>query len=171
MTWMGLTAIVQPRFHCVFHEIVQVDQDPRPDAPIELQRQLWPGYMLGEMVFKRAGVAVRGGTDHIVRAVAESSTLYSAYERANRPTHDRSRGWGSNSQWRTELRRDYVISDRVYYAVDAKVDRQGPVDDTLTEDEMRELLTHRCFIRAATRHDDRYPYDRQLEAPLVPTSR
>jgi hypothetical protein len=69
----------------------------------------------------------------------------------DRPCQDLSTGWGSNSQWGTDFRRDYVDGDLLRYNVDAKPDRFAPKarDD--------ELLRHRCSVRAPAL-DDAFPY-------------
>lgn len=76
--------------------------------------------------------------------VAERSTLYWAWWRRNRSTHDRSHGWGGNSQWRTDFRRDYRADGQLFYNVDAahRVDRADGED--LPLDDLLELLRYRC---------------------------
>jgi hypothetical protein len=117
--------------------------------------------MLGPLVIARAGV-VAGG---FVKEIAESSTLYWAYYRANRRTEDLSRGWGHNSQWRTALRRDYLLGGIAYYNVDARP-AGPPHDEDLTAAEKLELLRHRCFVRCPKRHDDRFPYGDTYREPV-----
>jgi len=79
-------------------------------------------------------------------------------------------GWGSNSQWRTDFRRDYAIDGTYYYNVDGKWDvrelapREGPGNgeptrNEISEEERIELLTHRCFVRTAKPHNDLWPYN------------
>ncbi|MFD0531918.1 hypothetical protein ACFQ1I_43790 [Kitasatospora arboriphila] len=46
-------------FDPFLHEIVEVEQADDPAAPIEVTEVLWPGLMLGELLFSRAGVRVR----------------------------------------------------------------------------------------------------------------
>jgi hypothetical protein len=151
MESLGLQRIEQGAFHPFFHEVVSIG-----DAFAEV----WPGYMLGPLVIARAGVVATG----FVKEVAEHSTMYWAYRRANRPTEDLSMGWGSNSQWRTSFRRDYLLDGMLYYNVDGRGGRG--IDDDLDAAEKLELLRHRCFVRCRKRHDDRWPYDDTYREPL-----
>ena len=115
--------------------------------------------MLGPLVFRRAGVRVKSGAHHVRKDVAESSTLFWTWSRANRPTLDLSMGWGSNSQWRTSFRRDYIFGDRAFLNVDATP--RPPSDEDLSPELARELLLHRCFVKSvvATPANDLWPYD------------
>jgi hypothetical protein len=118
MLSLGLSEIHHPCFHPFFHEIVEVEQTEDAGEPITLVETVWPGYLLGAMLVSRAGVKVRGGANHILKDVAENSTLYWTFRRRNRPVDDLSHGWGSNSQWRTTFRRDYQTATAFYYNVD-----------------------------------------------------
>lgn len=157
MTGVGLERIERAGFHPFFHEIVSVDEAPDPDAPPELVEVHWPGYMLGPLLVSRAGVRVRAGRRHLVKEIAETSLLYWAYARNHRRSFDLSRGWGSNSQWRTAFRRDYAIDGALHYNVDARPDRVE-LDEDLTEREWTELLRHRCFVTSPKPDQDRWPY-------------
>lgn len=148
MDSLGLQRIERRAFHPFFHEIVTVG-----DAFAEV----WPGYMCGPLMIARAGVVA---DVDFPKEVAEKSLLYWAWHRANRRTTDLSEGWGSNSQWRTSFRRDYLLDGVLYYNVDGRGrSRGGEHDEDLTADEKLELLRHRCFVRCTKRDDDRWPYD------------
>lgn len=159
---LGFEEFRQPIFHSFYHEIVEVEQSPDPDEPISLLGIVWPGFMLGQMMFCRAGVRVRGGQRFVRKDTAEHSHLYWAFVRRNRPADDRSHGWGHNSQWSTSFRRDYVDHDSYFYNVDGGIDiqddstgapgypyREG--DHHLTLPMRIELVTNRCFIRTTER--------------------
>jgi hypothetical protein len=168
---LGMQVIVEARFHPLFHEIVAVEPGD-PEALIELVRESWPCSMLGTLVFSRAGTIVRGGAREIVPAIASSSTLYWAHRRHHRRVEDLALGWGSNSQWRTRFRRDYVTPSAWCFNADGKWDLREPVPvdlhpgrDELSVEQRIELLTHRCFVRTELRHDDRWPYDDRLTMP------
>ncbi len=117
-TAIGFTLADFEEFSPLHHEIIRVEQSADDNEPIQVYEQLWPELMLGQMVFSRAGVSVLGGRWHIVKDVAERSTLYFSFRRANRKTSDLSVGWGSNSQWRTSFRRDYQVGKTCIYNVD-----------------------------------------------------
>lgn len=166
MLELGFAPITSIEFSPFEHEIVEVFQDEQPDAKISVIGLFWPGFMLGNMMFSRAGAWVAGGLENLDKSVAEQSTLYWAYRRKNRPTQDLSYGWGSNSQWRTPFRRDYQFDRVVYYNVDGKrnlnlgqtSDDRDP-DQELDLQERIELLQHRYFITVRKPHQDWFPYD------------
>lgn len=152
---LGMTPISETQpFHPFYHEIVAVEQAEDPAEPISVMATIWTGFMLGQMLFARAGVAVRGGREQIVKEVAETSRLYWTYWRNNRCAVDRSHGWGSNSQWSTDFRRDYITHEAYHYNVDGVeplLDTHGQVDPEATTDEVSprgavEIMTHRCLV-------------------------
>ena len=156
MESLGLRRIAPRPFHPFFHEVVSVGGR---------FAEVWPGYMLGPLVIARAGVVADAD---FPKEVAETSTLYWAFRRANRPTADLSMGWGSNSQWRTTFRRDYLLDGILYYNVDGR-GRRGPsaeLDDDLDAAEKLELLRHRCFVRCRKPDANRWPYDDSYREPL-----
>lgn len=144
-------------FHPFWHEVVTVGQVDDDDAPPEIVEVYWPGWRLGPLLISRAGCRVRAGRRHLVKEIAEGSTLYWAFARNHRPTDDPSRGWGSNSQWRTTFRRDYAIDGALYYNVDGR-EHPGAADPELDEADRLELLRHRCFVTSTKRDDARWPY-------------
>src|SRR6185369_1815254 len=103
-------------FHC---EIVEVVEDARLDKDVEIDHVFWPGVMFGEMLFSRAGVRVRCRPGVFDKQVAENSILYFTFSRHHRRTVDLSHGWGSNSQWGTDFRRDYETTDHFHFNVDS----------------------------------------------------
>lgn len=162
---LGMTRIADSQpFHPFYHEIVNVEQADDPDEPIQVVRTKWPGFVLGQMLFSRAGVQVRGGTNHIVKRIAETSRLYWTFARRNRPTYDDSHGWGHNSQWGTDFRRDYVTAEAYEYNVDAGnplVDADGQLNSYVASQEISiqeaiEVIRNRCFIskRSASASSD-----------------
>ena len=168
---LGMKIVVEAKFDPLFHEIVAVESDRDFRAPIELAREIWPGAMLGDLVFSRAGTAVRAGACEIAPAIASGSTLYWAHRRHHRPAVDLSVGWGGNSQWRTAFRRDYVTASTSCFNADGARNVRDPApDDHPAHDELSveqriELLTHRCFVRTELPHEDRWPYDDRLAVP------
>jgi hypothetical protein len=169
---LGMRPTPATMFHPFYHEIVAVDQSPDPEESITLVETIWPGFMLGQMLFCRAGVKVRGGSQHVVKHIAETSTLYFTYRRNNRPTSDMSHGWGHNSQWGTDFRRDYEDDAMFYYNVDRtwsvdepRPDFDDPPDVRPTPAERIEVLTHRCFIVTDKPHDDLWPFDDTYQEP------
>jgi hypothetical protein len=147
---LGMRRVEVAGFDPFFHEIVAVEQSDDPDTPVEVIGELWPCMMLGEMLFSRAGVRVRAGERHVVAGIAERSTLYDVFLRRYRPTCDASLGWGHNSQWKTDFRRDYLTTGAYHFNIDASTDIDEACefgDSRLTPSERRDLLRHRCVVR------------------------
>ncbi|MFF2775466.1 hypothetical protein ACFVU3_11200 [Streptomyces sp. NPDC058052] len=159
---LGMTPFEEgDAFDPFLHEIAGVEQADDPHAPIEITEVLWPGLMLGQLLFSRAGVRIRCGVEHAQRGVADRSPLYWTFRRRHRPTVDLSQGWGSRSQWRTAFRLDYrtPAGDRLNVAGNRPIDGRAdlhpdhpdnlsPEERLLTPGERRELLRHRCLLRA-----------------------
>jgi hypothetical protein len=167
---LGFSVVLADAFTPFHHEVAHVEQAKSHDDQIQLLEHRWPGLMLGELMFSRSGVAVTGGRNNIAKEVAEHSTLYFAFCRQNRRTHDLSVGWGSNSQWRTDFRRDYESGGKRIYNADGKnllnEPARGERDrDGLTEEERIELCKHRCFIVTPNVSDDLWPFDDRFEEP------
>ena len=170
--------VVQPVYHPFFHEVVAAERDPELGDAVLVEREVWPGLWFGDLVFARAGVRVRcGPSAPFDPALAPRSTLYFAWTRRHRPTCDLSHGWGSNSQWATRFRRDYVDGATLRYNVDGAV-RLTPdaailppvghcpaAGEGLTPAERIELVTHRCFVRTARPDSDLWPYDDTYAEP------
>jgi hypothetical protein len=143
---VGAVRISEEKFHPFFHEITAVEPADDPDAPAELVAEAWPGYLAGGLLLNRSGVIVRAGSAVLDPEVAARSCLYWAWWRRNRVASDLSHGWGTNSQWRTDFRRDYIADGQLHYNVDG--DKLRPFsDDNLGETAARELLRHRCSTR------------------------
>ena len=172
MTGMGCHVVDEAAYSPFFHEIVDiVDADrtlPRKDC-IDLARVDWPALMLGPMMFSRAGVAVSCMPGVLQPEIATSSTLYWAHRRKFRPTADLANGWGSNSQWRTQFRRDFIVGDELLFNADGKCDLNHralqPLEDGLTRAERIELLTHGCFVNCTKPDHDLFPYDDRVLLP------
>ncbi|MFL5539870.1 MAG: hypothetical protein ACJ8J0_12800, partial [Longimicrobiaceae bacterium] len=139
MDALGLEQVEHAAFHPFFHEVVTVDPLAEDDAAPEVAGVYWAGYALGPLLLSRAGCRVRAGRAHLVKEVAERSTLYWAYARGTRDTDDLSRGWGGSSQWRTPFRRDYALGGRLYYNVDGR-EHPGGAGHDLDARERDELL-------------------------------
>ncbi|GAA0838265.1 hypothetical protein ACFQVD_08845 [Streptosporangium amethystogenes subsp. fukuiense] len=155
---LGATRITRRGFHPFFHEIVEVRQADDLDEPPSIVEERWPGYLIGSMLLMRAGVVVTAGARHLVAGVADRSTLYWTYRRRSRPYCDLSHDWGSNSQWATDFRRDYLVDGRLHYNVEAAL---RPEDHRLEEDldpaSMIEIVRHRCST-VIDHGRDLYPY-------------
>lgn len=153
---LGFTLYSGGAFSPFHHEIVEVVEDGSPGVTVE--HTFWPGLKFGELLFSRAGVRVKSGV--LDKAIAERSPLYFTFWRPHRDTEDLSHGWGHNSQWRTEMRRDYESGGKLHYNHDGHwgVDDASHGDNDLTVEDRIELLTHRCFVRSSKRPWGRWPF-------------
>jgi hypothetical protein len=153
---LGFEQMAERPYSPFFHEIVEVVETDDPRSAIEIDRQFWPGLMFGDLLFARAGVRVRAHTGRIRKEYAESTLLCFNYMRHRRRAADLSMGWGSNSQWRTAFRRDYLDGEQYRFNVDGEVDVSGEaprvltgMDDFNTDVSIgarREILVNRCFV-------------------------
>jgi hypothetical protein len=100
-------------------------------------------------------VHVRAGSALATPGIADRSTLHWEYWRRHRITSDGSFGWGHNSQWRTEFRRDYITSRGHVYNFDALsgwhqqlslISDRAP-EEPLTASEVS-FIKNRCQLRA-----------------------
>jgi hypothetical protein len=157
---IGAAAITEDRFHPFFHEIVDVQLADDPDEPPSLVAEHWPGAMIGGLLLTRSGVTVRAGANVLDPAVAARSCLYWAWWRRNRVVSDLSHGWGHNSQWRTDFRRDYVVGDELHYNVDhagPQSGRPADLDEDLSAADRLDLLRFRHSVRQDF-GNERWPY-------------
>lgn len=165
MSALGLRQVRWPQFSPFHHEIVAVVQDAFPARPPVLLRERWPCLMLGDMLFSRAGVDISAGSAYVRADVAERAHLYWSFRRFNRQTHDLSHGWGSNSQWSTEFRRDFHTGAQFHFNVDGCLDLNDIKDDVPDEDyglvrrERIEMVRHRMWVVTDKPDDDLFPYD------------
>lgn len=115
----------------------------------------------------RAGVTVRAGAHRLDPDVAARSCLYWTWWRRNRVARDLSHGWGHNSQWGTDFRRDYLVADELHYNVDhatPPADNPADRDTDLTPQDQRELVRYRHSLTTDL-GDDRWPYYDSLVEP------
>jgi hypothetical protein len=161
---IGCQPVTEASFDPILHEIIICQAAAKPGTPIRVTGQRWPALMIGELVFTRAGVHVRAGSAHAVPGVADRSTLHWEYWRRHRITADGSFWWGRNSQWRTELRRDYLTSRGHVYDFDAFSSFHGRGRLSLTDDSALQPLTadqasfikNRCQLRSPGEPDFDY---------------
>lgn len=165
---LGMTLVMPTTYSAFYHEIVDVRPVEKPSHVPIITKYRWPCVMLGDLLILRAGVELTAGKDILSPSLACNTTLYWAYRRKVRLHQDLSHGWGSNSQWRTSFRRDYVIGKTQFFNVDGKYNLQAKGTELtevmearpeLTLNERVELLTNRCFVKCTRPHDDLWPYD------------
>ena len=152
---IGCQPVTEASFDPILHEIVTCAASEDPAAPIQIIGQAWPALMIGELVFTRAGVHIQAGAAHAVPGVADRSTLEWEYWRRHRITTDASFWWGTNSQWRTEIRRDYITGSGHVYNYDGfssfrrrnrLLASDDSADQPLTADR-ESFIKNRCQLR------------------------
>ncbi|GGY75270.1 hypothetical protein ACFFTM_00135 [Pseudoduganella plicata] len=169
---LGIDAIRPHSYTPFYHEVVNTVAAPDLRATPRIVTWHWPCLMLGSLLVVRGGVSVVAGGDVLTPGIAEASTLYWAYSRERRPTHDLAHGWGGNSAWRTAFRRDYALDGHYHFNVDAptdlaRLDPAEPAEDDLTRPERIELLTCRAFMTCPKEHGDRFPYRDRISVPIA----
>jgi hypothetical protein len=160
---IGATLIDESAFHPFFHEVVAVVPAEDPDEPPSLVEEHWPGALVGSMLLVRSGVTVRAGANVMDPAVAARSCLYFSWWRRNRVVRDLSHGWGSNSQWGTDFRRDYIVDGHLHYNVD-RDNRATFASDDWPMEVRREVLRYRHSLRTDL-GTDCWPYDETCVEP------
>jgi hypothetical protein len=152
---IGCQPVTEFSFDPILHEIVTCQAAAEPGTPIQVIGHAWPALMIGELVFTRAGAHVLAGSEHAMPGVADRSTLHWEYWRRHRTTSDGSFWWGHNSQWRTQLRRDYIAARGHVFDFDSFSSwsnrrRLSPASDTahqpLTADQAS-FIKNRCQLR------------------------
>ncbi|MEV7177526.1 hypothetical protein [Kitasatospora sp. NPDC093679] len=166
-------------FDPFLHEIVEVEQADHPAAPIEVTEVLWPGLMLGELLFSRAGVRVRAGAAHARRGAADRSPLYRTFRRRHRRTVDLSQGLGRQlavvdgpaARLPHPVRRPPERRRRPPRRRQSRAGARPPGEPeppgTAADPprERRDLLRHRCLLRtpeAVAELDRDAPWDREF---------
>jgi hypothetical protein len=174
---LGFEDFTDPPFSPFFYEVVELIEDPSCSNTATVEHVFWPGLMSRSMLFSRAGARVRCSRHLMKKEVAERSRMYFTFWRRRREASDPSHGWGHNSQWGTEFRRDYLDGGLFHFNVDGKYyldetywerrrEGEGDLhdDDDLTLAERIELLTNRGFVRTS-KAVDRWPYDDRFSEP------
>lgn len=169
-TDLGFASLLPTGFSPFFTEVVEVAEMDEASDPLASQ-VFWMGLVFGSMLFSRAGIRVLCKPAYLLKEIADKSPLYFTYRRLNRPTVDLSMGWGHNSQWATQFRRDYFEKNVFHYNVDGRFDLDvnyqkvraaalpGIDFDEITLEQRIELLTNRCFIRTPNLSTDLWPFD------------
>ncbi|WP_197701401.1 hypothetical protein [Micromonospora coxensis] len=156
-TDLAMTLVDEPDFDPFLHEIVAVEPADDPGHPVEIVESLWPAVMHGELLFSRSGVRVRGGAQHVVAGIADRAPLDDVFLRRYRDTYDASLGWGHNSQWKTDFRRDYRTPTADHLNVDGEldIDKESGLDPEL-KSAIRDVIRDRYACpQAETRIGER----------------
>ncbi|WP_434278836.1 hypothetical protein [Acinetobacter sp. CE-15] len=131
----------------------------------------FPAVKLNNLMIKKAGVKILLNPDKFNLNLINKASIYWAFRRKNRKYFDLSQGWGSNSQWRTDLRLDIETENSYIYNVTGKFNLNSPTIE-LTEElnqqdlelnEAVELTVFRHFMKCTKDDSDLFPYDFRFE--------
>ena len=133
----------------------------------EIIECIFPVVKLKNLLIKRGGVIISNNSKEYNLNLINNAKMFWAYWRKNRKYEDLSHGWGSNSQWRTEIRLDIETDDEFIYNFQGKHDLNNVSNETRNElreqnleiNEAIELLVNRQFIKCTKDDNDVFPYD------------
>lgn len=126
----------------------------------------FPAVKLNNLMIKKAGVKILLNPDKFNLNLINKASIYWAFRRKNRKYFDLSQGWGSNSQWRTDLRLDIETENSYIYNVTGRFNLNSPTIE-LTEElnqqdlelnEAVELTVFRHFMKCTKDDSDLFPY-------------
>ena len=131
----------------------------------------FPAVKLNNLMIKKAGVKILLNPDKFNLNLINKASIYWAFRRKNRKYFDLSQGWGSNSQWRTDLRLDIETENSYIYNVTGKFNLNSPTIELMEElnqqdlelNEAVELTVFRHFMKCTKDDSDLFPYDFRFE--------
>lgn len=126
----------------------------------------FPAAKLNNLMIKKAGVKILLNPDKFNLNLINKASIYWAFRRKNRKYFDLSQGWGSNSQWRTDLRLDIETENSYIYNVTGKFNLNSPTIELMEElnqqdlglNEAVELTVFRHFMKCTKDDSDLFPY-------------
>ncbi|MFW2104579.1 hypothetical protein [Acinetobacter guillouiae] len=126
----------------------------------------FPAVKLNNLMIKKAGVKILLNPDKFNLNLINKASIYWAFRRKNRKYFDLSQGWGSNSQWRTDLRLDIETENSYIYNVTEKFNLNSPTIELMEElnqqdlelNEAVELTVFRHFMKCTKDDSDLFPY-------------
>lgn len=165
---IGLEAKTPKTFHTFDCEIIEALEGENDFHIIEC---CFPTIKSKNLILKRAGVKILLNPQNYNLTLINKATIYWTYRRKNRYYQDLSLGWGSNSQWRTELRLDIETKDSFIYNQKGEFDLNNVTPELLNElsqqnlelKEAIELTKFRHFISSTKEDGDLFPYDFKYE--------
>lgn len=155
-------------YHCFDCEILEAVKGKRD---FQLLTTCFPAVKLNNLLIKRAGVIIEVNQGDATVASLNTATIYWAHWRKNRKYEDLSRGWGSNSQWRTDARIDIETDTKFIYNPQGKfnLSTDSPEVSTalknyeLTIAQAIEVVTNRQFITLINYEEEVSPYNFRYE--------
>lgn len=167
---LGLEVNQPTLFHPFYCEILRAEGGGPGISLVEMR---YPALTLGHLLIKRGGAVITMSPSEYNIELVNKATIYWAYSRLNRDCEDLSRGWGSNSQWRTGFRFDFDCKEGFLYNAQGKNDLNKPSksvlaeihDDGLSLAEAKELTVYRQGITFSGTEQEFFPYDYRFFEP------
>lgn len=161
---IGLTTEIPSAFKPFDCEIIEAQAGQND---FQINETCFPASKLNNLIIKRAGVKVSLNKEKYDVGLVNLASIYWTFWRKNRKYSDLSQGWGSNSQWRTDLRLDIETDDSFIYNLQGEFDINNPTDkvleqlhhDNLEVKEAIELTKFRHFMTCTKDDSDLFPYD------------
>ncbi len=158
---IGLETGVPAYFHSFDCEIMEAQEG---ETDFKITEHCFPAVKLKNLMIKRAGVKISLNPQHFDLTQINAASIYWTSRRKNRKYQDQSQGWGSNSQWRTDLRLDLETTDHFIYNLQGTFDLTKATNDQQYElydlelQEAIELTRFRHLMQSAKDDTDLYPY-------------
>lgn len=128
---------------------------------------VFPAVKLKNLMIKRAGMKISLNPNKYDLSLVNNASIYWTFRRKNRKYLDLSQGWGSNSQWATDLRLDIETKDSFIYNQKGKFNLNNIKTELLNKLKQENLEIHeaieitkfRHFIETIKDDTDLFPYD------------
>ncbi|GAB4448667.1 MAG: hypothetical protein Fur0028_03780 [Bacteroidales bacterium] len=165
---IGLESTTPQSFSTFDCEIIEAQEG---ENDFHISECFFPAVKLKNLIIKRAGVKVLLNPQNYNLTLINNASIYWAYRRKNRKYWDLSQGWGSNSQWRTDLRIDVETKESFIYNLKGKFDLSNLTSELSEElsrqnlelQEAIEITKYRHFIKSTKDDIDLFPYDFKYE--------
>lgn len=165
---IGLDTIFATSFNAFDCEILEAHVG---ENDFQINECLFPAVRLENLMLKRAGVKISLNPKNHNLTLVNNASIYWAFRRKNRRYLDLSQGWGSNSQWRTDIRLDIETNNSFIYNLKGTLNLNNPTTEQLYYieeqgleiEEAIELTKFRHFITSTKDDSDLFPYDFKYE--------
>ncbi|MBX3163105.1 MAG: hypothetical protein KF900_01380 [Bacteroidetes bacterium] len=165
---IGLNTITPTSFGTFDCEILEAHTG---ENDFQINECLFPAVKLKNLMLKRAGVKISLNPQNYNLSLINNASIYWTFRRKNRKYFDLSQGWGSDSQWRTDLRLDIETDNSFIYNYNGKLNLNNITAEQLHEikeqglevEEAIELTKYRHFISSTKNGLDLFPYHFKYE--------
>lgn len=165
---IGLDVITPNTFNPFNCEIIHAQEG---ENNFEIIESYFPAVKLKNMIIKRAGMKISLKAIDYNLTLINNASIYWTFRRKNRIYFDLSQGWGSNSQWSTDLRLDLETNNHFVYNQNGRFDLNHVTPELLDElnqqnleiQEAIDLTRFRHFVTSTKDDSDLFPYDFKYE--------